>query len=80
MRPRLRTNQKPGIAIRFTVRWPDNGLTLESVVSHKREGRDHRVISCDRAATLRQLGGLGAENVAEHRLSIDEIAVEILKG
>jgi hypothetical protein len=50
------------------------------VVSHKHEGRHHQVISSDRAATLRQLGELGASDVAEYRMSIDEIAVQILRG
>jgi hypothetical protein len=50
------------------------------VVSHRHEGREHQVVSSDRAATLEKLGGLGAENVAAQRMSIDEIAVQILKG
>ena len=39
-----------------------------------------QVISFDREITLRQLGELGAENIQEQRMGIDEIAVQILKG
>jgi len=55
-------------------------ITFEAVVSHRSEGNDHQVISSDFAATLRQLNELGAENVNENRMSVDEIAVQILKG
>jgi ABC-2 type transport system ATP-binding protein len=65
---------------RISFRLPGNGLALPAVVSHRHEGRHHEVISSDRAATLRQLGELGAEDVSEHRMSIDEIAVQILRG
>jgi ABC-2 type transport system ATP-binding protein len=65
---------------RISFRLPGNGLALEAVVSHEHEGRHHQVISSDRAATLRQLGELGATDVAEYRMSIDEIAVQILRG
>jgi ABC-2 type transport system ATP-binding protein len=65
---------------RISFRRPGNDLVLEAVVHHRHEGLHHVVISSDRAATLRQLGELGAEDVAEQRMSIDEIAVQILRG
>ena len=57
-----------------------NNFKLEATASHKREGADHQIISFDYEATLRQLGELGAQNVQAYRMSIDEIAVQILKG
>ncbi len=53
--------------------------SMEGVVSHRQEGEDHEVISANGGATLQQLGELGAENVQENRMSIDEIAVEIIR-
>jgi ABC-2 type transport system ATP-binding protein len=64
----------------ISFRLPRNDFKLEAIVSHKHEGKDHQVISFNHEATLRQLGGLGAENIQENRMSIDEIAVQILKG
>jgi len=52
----------------------------EAVVEHRQEGNDHQVISSDFEATLKQLNSLGAENIQENRMSIEEIAVQILKG
>jgi len=49
-------------------------------VSHRKEGNDHQIISSDFETTLSQLQELGAENVQEMRMSIEEIAVQILKG
>ena len=53
---------------------------IASVVSHKREGRENQVITSDFDVTLKHLNELGAENIQEYRMSIDEIAVQILKG
>lgn len=49
-------------------------------VRAEREGDRHRVVSCDRDATLRHLAESGAAGVEEHVMGIDAIAVEILKG
>lgn len=57
-----------------------NNFKLEAIASHKQDGADHQIISFDHEATLRQLGALGAQNVQAYRMSIDEIAVQILKG
>lgn len=65
---------------KISFRLHRNDFTLKAIVSHKYEGKDHQVISFNSEFTLRQLGELGAENVQENRMSIDEIAVQILKG
>ena len=65
---------------RITFRLAADNIALESMVSHRREGNDHQVVSSDFESTLRQLRELGAENVQELRMSIEEIAVQILKG
>ncbi len=51
----------------------ENGVSLRS------EGKEHQVISSDYEVTLKQLGECGAENVHNNRMSIEEIAVQILK-
>jgi len=65
---------------RVSFRLTGSRTTLPSTVQHRHEGDEHQVISSDFAATLERLRHLGAENVREHRMSIDEIAVQILKG
>lgn len=65
---------------KITFRLSKENIDFESVVSHRQEGNDHQVISSDFKITLRQLQELGAENVQDVRLSIEEIAVQILKG
>lgn len=65
---------------RITFRLDAENVAFESVVNHRREGHDHQVVSSDFESTLRQLKELGAENVQELRMSIEEIAVQILKG
>jgi len=53
---------------------------LTAVVQQRHEGREHQIISSDFEATLQHLQQLGAEDVQAHRMTIDEIAVQILKG
>ena len=65
---------------RISFRLPQHQQVISGVVSHKNEGAEHQVISADHEITLRQLRELGAENIYENRMSIDEISVEILKG
>ena len=55
-------------------------VTLEATVDQKQEGNDFQVISSNFEATVQHLRELGAENIRENRMSIDEIAVQILKG
>ena len=54
-------------------------LKFEATVSHLKDGKDHQVISADFEKTLKQLREMGAENIQENRMTIDEIAVQILK-
>ncbi|HEX9654556.1 MAG TPA: ABC transporter ATP-binding protein [bacterium] len=65
---------------RISFRLPRNDIQLKNVVEHRREGHDHQVTSSNHEATLADLRGLGAEQIQENRMSIDEIAVQILKG
>jgi ABC-2 type transport system ATP-binding protein len=65
---------------KITYRLAKENIPLESIVSHRKEGNDHQVISSDFEITLRQLKELGAENIQDMRMSIEEIAVQILKG
>ncbi len=50
-----------------------------STVIHVVEGNDHQLISTNYQKTLSQLRELGAENIQDNRMSIDEIAVHILR-
>jgi hypothetical protein len=43
-------------------------------------GSAHQAISCDWALTQSQLAALGAARIEATRLSIEEIAVQLLKG
>ena len=53
---------------------------LTAAVEHLTEKNEHQVISANADATLEHLRSLKVEAVQETRMSIDEIAVEILKG
>lgn len=65
---------------KITFRLAKVDIPFESVVSHRREGNDHQIVSSDFQATLKLLKELDAENVQDVRMSIEEIAVQILKG
>jgi ABC-2 type transport system ATP-binding protein len=64
---------------RVTFRLQDDALELTGVVEHRRVRSENQVITRDAEATLQQLTDLGAEAVEVSRLSVDEIAVQILK-
>jgi len=64
---------------RVSFRLPDEAVELAGVVEHRRVRAEHQVITRDAPATLQQLTELGAEAVEVARLSVDEIAVQILK-
>ena len=53
---------------------------FDSAVSQIREGKEYQIISYDYETTMKQLKKLGAQNIQENRMTIDEIAVQILKG
>lgn len=58
----------------------DKMQKIDNVVEHKTEGADHQVVSSDYLVTLEHLKALGADNIQESRMTIDDIAVHILKG
>jgi len=64
----------------ISFRLAEEHVRLDATVSVHKAGQDHQAVSYDSEATLRQLKAIGAENIQENRMSIDEIAVQILKG
>ena len=64
---------------RVSFRLQDEVIELTGVVEHRVVRAEHQVITQDAPATLQQLSELGAEAVEVARMSIDEIAVQILK-
>lgn len=65
---------------KITFRLSQEKPRLNSVVSQRREGLNHLVVSADYEDTLRQLKDMSAENIEVNRMSVDEIAVQILRG
>lgn len=53
---------------------------LTAAVEHLTEKNEHQVITANVDATLEHLKTLGVQGIQETRMTIDEIAVEILKG
>jgi ABC-2 type transport system ATP-binding protein len=64
---------------RISFRLSQEELELPGAVEHKRVRAEHQVITRDAEATLAQLSQVGAEAVEASRMTIDEIAVQILK-
>jgi len=64
---------------RVSFRLQHEDVELTGVVEHRRVRAEHQVITRDSEATLQQLAELGAEAVEVSRMSVDEIAVQILK-
>ena len=64
---------------RVSFRLRDDAVEIAGAVAHRRVRAEHQVITRDAPATLEQLRELDAEAVEVSRMSIDEIAVEILK-
>ncbi len=62
-----------------SFRFPNDLDELPGVVKHRRVRAEHQVITRDAPATLQKLTELGAEEVEASRMSVDEIAVQILK-
>ncbi len=57
-----------------------NGVKFEETVNTEKDGESYKVISKNYKATLQQLNRLGAENINEARMSVDEISVRILRN
>jgi ABC-2 type transport system ATP-binding protein len=64
---------------RVSFRLQKDDVELDGVVEHRRVRAEHQVITRDAETTLRQINQLGAEAVEVSRMSVDEIAVQILK-
>ena len=64
---------------RVSFRLQEEEVELPDVVEHRRVRAEHQVITRDSEATLQQLNDLGAEAVEVSRMTVDEIAVQILK-
>ena len=64
----------------ISFRLAEEHVGFDASVSLHKSGPDHRLISYDSEATLNQLRKLGALNIHENRMTIDEIAVQILRG
>jgi len=57
----------------------ENNVQFENVVNIEKEGTNFKVVSKDFKSTIHHLNRIGAQNMQETRLGIDEIAVHILK-
>jgi ABC-2 type transport system ATP-binding protein len=64
---------------RVSFRLQQEEVELSGIVEHRRVRAEHQVITRDSEATLQQLTELGAEAVEVSRMTVDEIAVQILK-
>jgi ABC-2 type transport system ATP-binding protein len=65
---------------RISFRLADADLAVTSAVEYKRVRTEHQVLSDDGEATLAHLRELGAQAIEQSRMTIDEIAVAVLKG
>jgi len=64
---------------RISFRLNVNKVDFDDAVSVENEGNNYKVISKHSESTLQQLKRIGAQNIHETRMGIDEIAVHILK-
>lgn len=64
---------------RVSFRLQADDIELAGVVEHRHVRTEHQVITRDVEETMQQLTELGAEAVEVSRMSVDEIAVQILK-
>jgi ABC-2 type transport system ATP-binding protein len=65
---------------RISFRLSDADVAVASAVEYKRVRAEHQVVSDDGDATLAHLRALGAEAIEQSRMTVDEIAVAVLKG
>jgi ABC-2 type transport system ATP-binding protein len=64
---------------RVSFRLAADEIELPGVVEHRRVRAEHQVITSDAEATMQRLDEIGAEAVESSRMTVDEIAVQILK-
>jgi ABC-2 type transport system ATP-binding protein len=65
---------------RISFRLGERDVTVAAAVEYRRVRAEHQVVSGDGEATVAQLRQMGAEAIEQSRMTIDEIAVAILKG
>jgi len=65
---------------RISFRLADTDIAVAAAVEYRRVRAEHQVVTDDGEATLAHLRELGAEAIEQSRMTIDEIAVAILKG
>ena len=65
---------------RITFRLAVGETRIAGVAEHRRVRDEHQVVSFAQAETLRHLGELGADRIEHSPMTIEEIAVMILKG
>jgi ABC-2 type transport system ATP-binding protein len=65
---------------RITFRLEGDAAGIAGAVSARRDGEDHQVISLDAEETMKDLRARRAGAIQATRMTIEEIAVEILKG
>ncbi len=58
----------------------NNGIEFYETVHTEKDGLNYKVISKNYETTLQQLHQLGAENINEVRMNVDEISVRILRN
>ncbi|MBN2009760.1 ABC transporter ATP-binding protein [candidate division KSB1 bacterium] len=63
----------------ITCQLANSDIALEAAIEIVCDGKDFKIISSNGEVTLKQLRELGASKITESRLSINEIAVYILK-
>lgn len=64
---------------RISFKLNENNVKFKSVINVENEMSNYKVISKDFNSTIDQLKQIGAQNIQETRMGIDEIAVYILK-
>jgi ABC-2 type transport system ATP-binding protein len=65
---------------RISFRLAERDVAVVGAVEYRRVRAEHQVVSSDGEATLNQVRELGAEAIEQSRMTIDEIAVAVLKG
>ncbi len=65
---------------RISFRTPHAVAAIPSTCDQISEGAEHRLVSWDFETSVAQLRAAGVQNIELTRMSIDEIAVEIMKG
>ena len=65
---------------RMSFTWEEELGEVRAVVDRKKEGRHHQVITSDHETTSKHLSEIGIDGIEQNSMSINEIAVEILKS